>query len=117
MTPQQVKENIIKELIERHDPTDQFIEIVNRHFAALEQSPVTGDVVEVSNDGTDWKKRIFLHKNGTGCTCVNNCDEPEYNSGGRFAETCWPHMRPISKPTSVEDRIARLEDELKEIKK
>ena len=65
-----------------------------------------GNWIEVSNDGNDWKKRIYVgYTDGAffPYACVAGCDEKRFYSGEVFSASYWKYARPVQKHTIIID--------------
>lgn len=85
------------------------------------QLPEFGEVIEVSNNG-DWYNVIFYaYIKGEKFPVITTDDEgiKKQKEGSSFRVSCWLHFRRIpavTEPETLEQRVERLEKELKEIK-
>jgi hypothetical protein len=78
------------------------------------------DWVEVSDNGVDWKVRIYLTIiEWAKCpyVCVNRVEHEEFLSKEEFDITLWKYIRPIKKEEKKERKLMMTDSEWEEFRK
>lgn len=69
-----------------------------KEIEQAEWKPKRGELVEIRDDGVNWRKRIFLAEiegSHNPFICVSNGHEEDFKIGNTFNTCIWKHMRPI----------------------